>query len=146
MKGYFRNPEATRAALTQDGFLKTGDLGRQDAEGALHIVGRAKELIIHSGFNVYPPEVEAVLCTHPAVTLSAVVGRPRNGNEDVLAFVTAHAQVTEAELRAWARERMAPYKVPVRVIVAETLPQAATGKILKSSLVHHFRTQLDEKG
>lgn len=146
MKGYFRNPEATRAALSQDGFLSTGDLGRQDADGALHIVGRAKELIIHSGFNVYPPEVEAVLCTHPAVTLSAVVGRPRDGNEDVLAFVTAHAPVTEAELRAWARERMAPYKVPVRVIVAEALPQAATGKILKSSLAHHFRTQLDEKG
>jgi len=146
MKGYFRNSEATRAALTPDGFLKTGDLGRQDADGALHIVGRIKELIIHSGFNVYPPEVEAVLSAHPAVTLCAVIGRARGGNEDVLAFVAARTPVTEAELRAWARERLAPYKVPTRIVVADALPQAATGKILKNGLFDHFRQQLDERG
>lgn len=145
MKGYFRNPEATLATLTDDGFLKTGDLGRQDSDGAIHIVGRKKELIIHSGFNVYPPEVEAVLTAHAAVTLCAVVGRARNGNEEVVAFVTARAPVSEDELRLWARERLAPYKVPARVIVAEALPQAATGKILKNSLIEHFQAQLDER-
>jgi len=145
MKGYFRNPEATLATLTDDGFLKTGDLGKQDSGGAIHIVGRKKELIIHSGFNVYPPEVEAVLSAHAAVTLCAVVGRARNGNEEVLAFVTAHAPVSEDDLRLWARERLAPYKVPARVIVAEALPQAATGKILKNSLLDRFRAQLDER-
>jgi acyl-CoA synthetase (AMP-forming)/AMP-acid ligase II len=145
MKGYFRNPEATLEALAEDGFLKTGDLGRQDGDGAIHIVGRKKELIIHSGFNVYPTEVEAVLAAHAAVTHCAVIGRARNGNEDVLAFVTACAPVSEDELRLWARERLAPYKVPARVIVAEALPQAATGKILKNSLLDHFRAQLEER-
>lgn len=144
MKGYFRNPEATRATLTEDGFLRTGDLARQEADGTLHIAGRLKELIIHSGFNIYPPEVEAVLTAHPAVALCAVVGRARQGNEDVLAFVTAQDEVTEAELRDWVRERMAPYKVPARVIIAEALPQAATGKILKNKLPEHFRAELDK--
>ncbi len=65
MLGYYRNPEQTRAAVTEDGWLKTGDLARQDADGALHIVGRSKELIIRSGFNVYPAEVEHVLNAHP---------------------------------------------------------------------------------
>ena len=145
MKGYFRNPEATLAALTDDGFLKTGDLGRQDDDGAIHIVGRKKELIIRSGFNVYPPEVEAVLTAHPAVMLCAVVGRTRNGNEEVLAFVTVCEPASEDDLRGWARKHLAPYKVPARVIVAEALPQAATGKILKNSLLDHFRAQLDER-
>ncbi|RMC37783.1 hypothetical protein C9E81_03340 [Paracoccus alkanivorans] len=144
MKGYFRNPEATHATLTEDGFLRTGDLARQEADGTVHIVGRLKELIIHSGFNVYPPEVEAVLTAHPAVALSAVVGRARDGNEDVLAFVTTQDKVTEAELRDWVRGRMAPYKVPARVIIADALPQAATGKILKNKLLEHFRAELDE--
>lgn len=145
MKGYYRNPEATRAALTEDGFLRTGDLARQDPDGAIHIVGRLKELIVHSGFNVYPPEVEAVLTAHPAVSTSAVIGMSRRGDEDVIAFVTAHAEVTEAELRDWTRRHIAPYKVPSRVIIAEALPQAATGKISKSRLLDHFRDQLEEK-
>ncbi|SDE74075.1 Acyl-CoA synthetase (AMP-forming)/AMP-acid ligase II [Paracoccus isoporae] len=146
MKGYYRNPEATRAALTEDGFLRTGDLARQDGDGALHIVGRLKELIVHSGFNVYPPEVEAVLTAHPAVSTSAVVGMARKGDEDVIAFVTAHSDVTEAELRDWARRHIAPYKVPARVIIAEALPQAATGKITKAKLLDHFRDQLEDEG
>ncbi|WP_161905900.1 class I adenylate-forming enzyme family protein [Paracoccus sp. MKU1] len=145
MKGYYRNPEATRAALTEDGFLRTGDLARRDPDGAIHIVGRLKELIVHSGFNVYPPEVEAVLSLHPAVSLSAVVGLARDGDEDVIAFVTTQAEVTEAELRNWLRERLAPYKVPMRIVIADTVPQAATGKILKSKLLEHFRDRLEQK-
>lgn len=142
MKGYYRNPEATRDALTPDGFLRTGDLARQDPDGALHIAGRLKELIVHSGFNVYPPEVEAVLSLHPAVSLCAVVGMPREGDEDVIAFVTTQGGVTEAELRAWVRDRMAGYKVPARIVIAEVLPQAATGKIIKNKLLDHFQARL----
>src|SRR5690606_7088163 len=127
------------------GFLRTGDLARQDPDGAIHIVGRLKELIVHSGFNVYPPEVEAVLSLHPAVSLSAVVGRARDGDEDVIAFVTTQSEVTEAELRNWLRERLAPYKVPARIVIADAVPQAVTGKILKSKLLDHFRDQLEQK-
>ena len=137
-KGYFRDPKATKAALTEDGFLRTGDLGRLQDDGALHLVGRLKELIIHSGFNVYPPEVETVLAAHPAVALAAVIGRPRAGNEDVIAFVTTTAPITGEDLRLWVRERLAAYKVPARVFIVDALPQAATGKILKNRLAQDF--------
>lgn len=87
MLGYYRSPDQTLVAVTEDGWLKTGDLARQDADGALHIVGRSKELIIRSGFNVYPAEVEHVLNAHPQVVQSAVIGRAVEGNEEVVAFV-----------------------------------------------------------
>jgi long-chain acyl-CoA synthetase len=136
MLGYYRSPEQTRAAVTEDGWLKTGDLARRDADGALHIVGRSKELIIRSGFNVYPAEVEHVLNAHPQVVQSAVIGRQVEGNEEVVAFVelTAGAKVTPAELISWCGERLAPYKRPAEVKVLAALPAASTGKILKQRL------------
>ncbi|RKT24886.1 acyl-CoA synthetase (AMP-forming)/AMP-acid ligase II [Paraburkholderia sp. RAU2J] len=136
MLGYYRSPEQTRAAVTADGWLKTGDLARQDADGALHIVGRSKELIIRSGFNVYPAEVEHVLNAHPQVVQSAVIGRAVEGNEEVIAFVelTAGATVTPADLIAWCGERLAPYKRPAELKVLAALPAASTGKILKHRL------------
>jgi long-chain acyl-CoA synthetase len=136
MLGYYRNPAQTRTTLTGDGWLKTGDLARQDADGALHIVGRSKELIIRSGFNVYPAEVEHVLNAHPEVVQSAVVGRAVEGNEEVVAFVELRvgAKATPAELIAWCAERLAPYKRPVEVRVLAALPAASTGKILKHRL------------
>lgn len=136
MLGYYRSPEQTRATVTEDGWLKTGDLARQDADGALHIVGRSKELIIRSGFNVYPAEVEHVLNAHPQVVQSAVIGRAVEGNEEVIAFVelTAGATVTPAELIAWCGERLAPYKRPAELKVLAALPAASTGKILKHRL------------
>jgi acyl-CoA synthetase (AMP-forming)/AMP-acid ligase II len=136
MLGYYRSPEQTRAAVTADGWLKTGDLARQDADGALHIVGRSKELIIRSGFNVYPAEVEHVLNAHPQVVQSAVIGRAVEGNEEVIAFVelTAGATVTPADLIAWCGERLAPYKRPAELKVLAVLPAASTGKILKHRL------------
>lgn len=146
MKGYFRNPEATAAAMTEDGFLRTGDLGRIDDEGRVHIVGRSKELIIRSGFNVYPPEVEAALNDHPAVVQSAVIGRPaEGGNEDVLAFVQCARPdaVDEATLKAFVAERLSAYKRPSRIVVTTELPAAATGKILKHRLLTHFAAELD---
>jgi len=143
-KGYFRAPDLTAQAFTEDGWFRTGDLGRFDAEGRLHISGRSKELILRSGFNVYPPEIEATLTDHPDVVMAGVVGRPVEGNEEVLAFVAIrdNSTVTEADLMAFATERLAPYKRPARIVVAHSLPAAATGKILKSSLIETFADAL----
>lgn len=141
-KGYFQDPAATRAAITPDGFLKTGDLGRLDADGALFLVGRLKELIIHSGFNVYPPEVETTLTAHPFVDLAAVVGQKKDDNEQVMAFITTNAPIVPDDLRAWCRERLAAYKVPAEIVVLETMPQAATGKILKHRLLQDLGDHL----
>ncbi|MCH7273154.1 class I adenylate-forming enzyme family protein [Burkholderia gladioli] len=139
MLGYYRNPEATRAAITTEGWLRTGDLARAAADGALSIAGRSKELIIRSGFNVYPAEVEHVLNAHPAVVQSAVIGRAVPGNEEVLAFVelTPGAALAADELDAWCAARLAPYKRPARIVAVEALPAASTGKVLKHRLREH---------
>jgi acyl-CoA synthetase (AMP-forming)/AMP-acid ligase II len=137
MQGYYRDPAGTRAVLGEDGWLDTGDLARQDPDGALFIDGRSKELIIRSGFKVYPLEVETVLNAHPAVTQSAVVGRSlADGNEEVVAFVQpAAGQPLSAEaLHAWAGARLAPYKRPARIVFMDSLPAAASGKVLKHRL------------
>jgi long-chain acyl-CoA synthetase len=136
MRGYYRNPELTARTIDVDGWLNTGDLARLAPDGALFIVGRTKELIIRSGFNVYPIEVEAALNAHPAVTHSAVVGRAVAGNEEVVAFVelSPGAQTTVAELRQFAEERLAPYKRPAEIVILQALPASATGKILKQQL------------
>jgi acyl-CoA synthetase (AMP-forming)/AMP-acid ligase II len=137
MQGYYRDPAGTAAVLSQDGWLDTGDLARQDPDGALFIQGRSRELIIRSGFKVYPLEVETVLNAHPAVTQSAVVGRVQeDGNEEVVAFVQAAAgSVLSADaLNDWAAARLAPYKRPARIVFMEALPAAASGKVLKHRL------------
>ncbi len=136
MRGYYRNPDATARVIDAQGWLNTGDLARHDADGTLHIVGRTKELIIRSGFNVYPPEVEAVLNSYPGVTHSAVVGRAVPGNEEVVAFVELRpgAVTTSAEIAAFLRTRLAPYKQPAEIHVLPALPVAANGKVLKHRL------------
>jgi len=136
MKGYYRDPEQTRSVLTEEGWLKTGDLVRQQEDGNLFVTGRVKELIIRSGFNVYPPEVEAALNTHPEVIHSAVVGRAVPGNEEVIAFVELmpNATITEDELKNHVRQLLAPYKRPSRIIVMDAMPAAATGKVYKHKL------------
>jgi long-chain acyl-CoA synthetase len=135
MRGYFRNPEATAAAIAADGFLNTGDLARQDPDGQVHIVGRSKELIIHSGFNVYPPEVEAAIARHPEVVFCAVIGRPVAGNEEVVACVqtTAGSTLDEPRLQDFIRAQLAPYKRPSRILFM-SLPTAPSGKVLKHRL------------
>lgn len=137
MKGYFRNPEATAKAIVEDGWLRTGDLGRIDDKGNLHIMGRSKELIIHGGFNVYPPEVEAVLNDHPQVIQSAVVGKVVDGDELVFAFVEAAPDdlPSEEALRDFVGRRLAGYKRPSRIIITDKLPAAPTGKIIKHKLL-----------
>ncbi len=137
MLGYYRDPAGTAAVLDADGWLDTGDLARQGPDGALFIDGRSKELIIRSGFKVYPLEVETVLNAHPAVTQSAVVGRAlQGGNEEVVAFVqpAAGKALTADELLDWAGARLAPYKRPARIVFMDNLPAAASGKVLKHRL------------
>jgi len=134
MRGYYRDPAANGAALQAGGWLATGDLARQEPDGALFLLGRTRELIIRSGFNVYPVEVETALNAHPAVVQSAVVGRPLPGaEEEVVAFVEARG-VDEAALQEWLLPRLAPYKRPARIVFMEALPAAPSGKILKSRL------------
>lgn len=144
MKGYFRDPEQSARVLTKDGFVRTGDLGVFDAQQRLHIVGRSKELIFRSGRNVYPAEVEAALTDHPEVIMAGVVGRPATGNEEVLAFVKVapNCRLCEEDLAAFVHDRLAPYKRPTRIILAQKLPVAPTGKILKSKLISSFTDQL----
>lgn len=137
MKGYYKSPELTALAITPEGWLKTGDIGFFDSEGSLHISGRSKELIIRSGFNVFPPEVESVLSKHPAVVLSAVVGRPTSdGNEDVVAYVQVNSANPPAiaELEALCAGQLAPYKRPSAFILCRSLPATPMGKVLKHKL------------
>ncbi len=136
MLGYYRNPQATATALDAEGYLNTGDLVRLDEAGNVHIAGRSKELIIHSGFNVYPPEVEGVISQHPGVLLCAVVGQQRDGNEEVVAWVqcAAGSDLNEAELQAFIRPLLTAYKRPSRILFVEQLPTAPSGKVLKHKL------------
>jgi malonyl-CoA/methylmalonyl-CoA synthetase len=137
-KGYWRNPEATREAFTEDGFFKTGDIGEIGDDGTLAIRGRIKELIITGGFNVYPREVELVLEQHPAVHEVAVAGMPsEKWGEEVTAFVVPSGReaVDEKELIAFAHERLASYKCPKRVVKLDKLPRNAMGKVQRSALV-----------
>jgi malonyl-CoA/methylmalonyl-CoA synthetase len=139
MPGYFRDPEATRQVMKPGGWYASGDLGYLAADGALFVVGRLKEMIIRSGFNVYPAEVEAVLNAFPSIHHSAVVGRREtDGNEEILAFVESKPgmSVDEATLNEFVHERLAPYKRPSRVIKIEVWPMTNSGKILKRELLN----------
>lgn len=136
MRGYYKNPEATAAVIDDEGFLNTGDLVRLDEAGNVHIAGRSKELIIHSGFNVYPPEVEAAIAKHPDVVLCAVVGEAIEGNEHVIAYVQrkANSALTESVLHAFLKPCLSPYKRPATIIFLSQLPTAPSGKVLKHQL------------
>jgi long-chain acyl-CoA synthetase len=137
VKGYWNRPDAT-AETFPDGWVKTGDLAKIDAEGFITIVDRAKDMLIRGGENIYCVEVEAALCEHPAVMDAALVGRPHPVlGEEPVAFVATrpHMQVAEAELQAFVAERLARFKVPVAVFVRHMpLPRNANGKILKTEL------------
>lgn len=142
MPGYWRDPSATAAVMRPGGWYASGDLGRIDpADGAVFIVGRLKEMIIRSGFNVYPAEVEAALTAFPAIGHAAVLGVPdgdsHDGNEAVIAYVElrAGARLDPVALDAHLRQRLAPYKRPQRVICVEALPTTANGKVLKRRLL-----------
>ncbi|QIA27652.1 long-chain fatty acid--CoA ligase [Thermaerobacter sp. PB12/4term] len=136
MKGYWNRPEETRQAL-RDGWLYTGDIARMDEDGFFYIVDRKKDMIIVSGYNVYPREVEEVLYTHPAVLEAAVIGVPGPYKGEVpKAYVACKPghQVTEEELIAYCRQHLAPYKVPRSVEFRAELPKTMVGKILRRAL------------
>ena len=136
MKGYLGRPQATAEAI-RDGWLRSGDLARRDADGFYYIVDRSKDLIIRGGYNVYPREVEETLLQHPEVSLAAVVGIPHDSHgEEVKAVVirTHGSDLTEEELVRWAKGQMAAYKYPRYVEFRDALPMTATGKILKREL------------
>jgi long-chain acyl-CoA synthetase len=135
--GYWRDDEATQAALTPDGWLRTGDVAVVDDDGFLSLVDRAKDVIIVSGFNVYPAEVEEVLAAHPAVEAAAVVGVPHpHSGEAVKAFVVVSpgAHVDEHALIDHAGLRLARYKCPSTIAFVDELPQGITGKVLRRAL------------
>jgi long-chain acyl-CoA synthetase len=136
-KGYWRDEESTAAALTEDGWLRTGDVAVVDDDGQLFLVDRVKDLIIVSGFNVFPAEVEAVLLDHPAVEACGVIGvsHPYTG-EAVKAYVVVSPDrsVEEDELIAFCAERLARYKCPDKVMFVDEIPLGTTGKVLRRSL------------
>jgi acyl-CoA synthetase (AMP-forming)/AMP-acid ligase II len=137
MRGYLDDPEATAAAIDDRGFLHTGDLATMDQRGYVRIVGRSKDMLIVGGFNVYPAEVENALLAHDAIATVAVVGAPdrRMGEVPVAYVVPAPGRVVEAgAIIDWARERLANYKVPRRVVAVPELPTNATGKVVKDEL------------
>jgi long-chain acyl-CoA synthetase len=136
-KGYWEDPPATARAITPDGWLRTGDVAVADEDGYLYIVDRAKDLIIVSGFNVYPAEVEEVIGEYPGVAEVAVVGvaHPHTG-EAVKAYVVLHegVETDEEQVIAWCRDHLARYKCPTKVLFVEQLPKGMGGKILRRIL------------
>jgi len=132
-RGYWNNEEATRAAFRDDGFLRTGDLARRDADGFLTIAGRAKDMFISGGVNVYPAEIEAELVSHPRVADAAVVAIPdETWGEIGVAFVVGDA--TEEDLSSYLSLRIARFKLPKRYLFVDALPRTPYGKVEKAKL------------
>jgi long-chain acyl-CoA synthetase len=146
VKGYWNKPDATAETFV-DGWLRTGDLARLDDEGFLFIIDRAKDMLIRGGENIYCVEVENVLYDHPAVMDAALVGIPHKtlGEEPAaVVHLKPDGVATESELRAFVRERLAAFKVPVKVAFwPETLPRNANGKILKTELKKVFAPETE---
>jgi acyl-CoA synthetase (AMP-forming)/AMP-acid ligase II len=137
MSHYLDDPEATAAAFTSDGWLRTGDLGQIDDAGRLKIVGRSKDMFIVGGFNAYPAEIENALLRHPDIRQAAVIGvADQRLGEVAMAFVVlrAGARLTGPDVVSWSRQQMANYKVPRRVVIVDELPLNATGKVMKDVL------------
>ena len=136
MRGYWQNDEATRAAIDSNGMFHTGDLGRLDDEGNLHLAGRSKEMYIRGGYNVYPVEIEDILREHPKVAQVAVIGVPDEvlGERGRAVVVPVSEAPTLDELRAWVRARVADYKAPDELEILQELPMTAMFKVDKRAL------------
>jgi acyl-CoA synthetase (AMP-forming)/AMP-acid ligase II len=135
MTGYLNRPDATAETIDADGWLHTGDIGRVDDEGRVFITDRMKELIKYKGFQVAPAELEALLCSHPAVAAAAVIGAPdEEAGELPTAFVVANGGVSDGEVMSWVAERVAPHKRIRRVERIDAIPCSPTGKILRREL------------
>ncbi len=134
--GYYNRPDETARALTPDGYFRTGDIGTMDERGFFRIVDRKKDMILVSGFNVFPTEIEAVVSGHPKVLECAAVGIPdEHSGEAVRLFVVPReAGLDERELRDWCRERMTGYKLPKSIVFRKELPKTPVGKVLRRAL------------
>ena len=145
MRGYHRNQELTATVLDEAGWFNTGDMARRGPDDHLFISGRTRELIIRSGFNVYPLEVEQVLNAYPGVVQSAVVGREAGHNEEIVAFVeTEDGGIDLDRLRTHLRTNLSPYKQPSEIRLMRALPSLPSGKIHKNALREIAGTPLDE--
>ena len=136
-QGYWNDPEATAAALTPDGWLRTGDIGTQDGDGYLYLVDRRGDVIIVNGFNVYPREIERVLLSFPGIAQAAAIGVPHTlTGEAVVAYVVPQVgeSIDRDALTAHCREHIARYKCPNRIEVVDALPYTATGKVRRVDL------------
>jgi len=139
MKGYWQAEEQTRAVLTDNGWLKTGDIATVDAEGWVSIVGRCKEMIKVSGYSVFLAEIDAVLARHPAVAEAVTIGvpHPYRGEEPkgFVVLAPGHAdKVTADEIIAFCKSRMAAYKRPRQIVFMDSLPKSGAGKVLRRAL------------
>jgi malonyl-CoA/methylmalonyl-CoA synthetase len=141
--GYWQRPEANAEAFTPDGFFRTGDLGRIDADGYVTLDGRAKELIISGGYNVYPRELEDVIRAHPAIEDVAIVGeRSAEWGERVVAYAVLKAPLDLDALRRWIGDRLAAFKHPRALYAVDALPRNALGKVQKHRLdAGHVRSE-----
>lgn len=142
MRGYFEDPEQTAEAIDADGWLHTGDVGTMDERGYVDITDRLKDMFIVGGFNAYPAEIEALLCTHPGIAAAAVVGLPDDRMGEVAhAFVVpaSGSDLSADDVVSWARENMANYKAPRTVEVVLELPLNASGKVLRYELRERAR-------
>lgn len=133
MCGYWNNTEETAAVLSADGWLKTGDIARMDEQGYCYIVDRKKDMVVVSGFNVYPNEIEEVLVQHPDVNEAAAIGvKDEKSGEAVRAVVVSHSDTPDGDaIIAWCRENLAAYKIPRSIVFADALPKSNVGKILR---------------
>lgn len=134
--GYYRNPQATSATFSADGWFKTGDLGHRDSNGDVFISGRLKDTIKRSGYNIYPIDVETALNAHPDVAISAVVGRPRDADEEVVAFVqlNENSAIGPEQIIGFLAQRLASYKLPNVLEVLPQLPTLHNGKVDKTAV------------
>jgi long-chain acyl-CoA synthetase len=141
MPGYWRRPDANAEVFGPGGWMRTGDIGRIDAEGYLFVLDRAKDMIISGGENVYPAEVENAIFGHPDVADVAVIGAPsQKWGEEVVALVVPRAGTSPdlASILAWLEGKLARFKLPKRVVLAESLPRNAGNKLLRRVLREPF--------
>jgi acyl-CoA synthetase (AMP-forming)/AMP-acid ligase II len=139
--GYANNPEANAKSFT-DGWFRTGDQGVIDADGYLSLIGRLKEMINRGGEKIAPREIDEVLLQHPAVAEAVAFGVPHpSWGEEVAVAVVLKAEVSEKELTAFARQRLADYKVPRKLFIVDKIPRTATGKIQRRAVAESFTTR-----
>lgn len=138
MRGYYKNEEATRAAFTPDGWLRTGDLGHRDADGFFFVTGRIKELIIKGGENIAPREIDEALLRHPAVQDAAAVGIPdKHYGQEIMACIMVRegCHADEAELRAFCQQHLGSFKTPKLLMFVAELPRGPSGKVQRLKLL-----------